>query len=170
MEHGAQLRFRPVDGRGLPNSQSLSRFFYHYDGSSHRPLEDEEVATLIWQKGAKSFNRGKKGGNIERCRMSAKKKNGLLDAMRSAVQRPIKFQLPFWLPGAPSGSPAHPERARDYWAVRNGLVHLPSCRLLPPTPAFFGLRPSPVMWLAAPPRPTQFFVVSPGTSGTMSRQ
>ena len=130
-------------------------FFYHYDGSSHRPLEDEEVATLIWQKGAKSFNRGK-GGNIERCRMSAKKKNGLLDAMRSAVQIPGDSELPFWLPGAPSGSPAHPERARDIWAVRNGLVHLPSCRLLPPTPAFFGLRPSPVMWLAAPPRPTRF--------------
>jgi putative DNA primase/helicase len=63
-----------------------------------------------------------------------KKVTYFLDALKGEVHVPRSTPPPTWLPGA-----VEPPIATDMVAVANGLVHLPSGRLLPHTPTFFNL-------------------------------
>jgi putative DNA primase/helicase len=77
---------------------------------------------------------------------------GVLDALRAAAHLETTIEPPAWLDGA-KGEPA-----QEILACANGLLHLPTLRLLPHTPSFFNLNaldyayegnaPPPRQWLA----------------------
>ncbi len=138
--------------------RTLNRYrgdIYRYDGASHRRIGEEEVGSYLYRKVSASATFAK-GGEIVPCRPTARKTGALLHAAKHAVLIPDGLEVPCWLPSADPKQRARPESATDIWAVQNGLLHLPSGRLLPPTPAFFGLHPSPVVWSDAPAAPARF--------------
>jgi putative DNA primase/helicase len=84
-------------------------------------------------------------------RPTTKKVANILDSVRAVCNLPISLAAPRWLDGDPGLDPF------EIVACRNGLLHIPTRRLLPATPRLFILNglefdydpeaPPPANWL-----------------------
>jgi putative DNA primase/helicase len=143
--------------------------FHRWDGTAYRRLGEAEIRAEIvkrvkeefdrlnrsavrkWQERGKRNQKGREtlppvAGAVTRALVS-----DVYQAMASIVLLPGTVSQPCWL-----GEPG-PHPAAEFLACRNGLLHLPTTTLLPPTPRFFsanGLEydydpdaPAPETWL-----------------------
>jgi putative DNA primase/helicase len=126
--------------------------FWSFD-TNHYALTDQETARAeVWKFLEQAQRRGDNGKPVpfkpNRARVS-----DVLDALASVCNLDSRIDPPAWLDGT-DDLPA----AAEMLALGNGLLHLPSGDLYPPTPNHFGLTasevafdpdaPDPKHWLA----------------------
>jgi putative DNA primase/helicase len=126
--------------------------FWSFD-TNHYVLDDQEtVRAEVWQFLEQAQRRGDNGKLVpfkpNRARVS-----DVLDALASVCNLDGRIDPPAWLAGADDLPPA-----TEMLALGNGLLHLASGDLYPPTPSHFGLTasdvafdpdaPDPKHWLA----------------------
>lgn len=126
--------------------------FYRWNGACYEPVDQEAIRAQVWTFLAASFHEPKPGIYFP-IRPTRSSVSDLLDALAAVTNLPATTQTPCWLHGADSlPAPA------EFVVVSNGLLHLPSGDLYPPTAAFFGFNatgiaydeeaPEPKAWLA----------------------
>jgi putative DNA primase/helicase len=108
--------------------------FCHWNGAAYAEVDEAALRANLYQflKRAKRNEKGK----VKPFKPTTSKVNNVLDALKAASNLPAEIEPPAWIakPGLP---PA------ELIACRNGLLHMPSGTLLPPTPTFFGLNAVP---------------------------
>ncbi len=126
------VRRRPntsVDGK-----QALYRYrdeFFKFSGSSYRAVDGETIRAEIYSylegahtKNADSYSPFKpKKGNVD----------NVIDALQAICNLDRAVETPAWLDGAGAKPPA-----TEFLPVANGLLHLPTGKLHPASPLYFG--------------------------------
>lgn len=120
-------RYRTETGRTLHHQQST---FYTWSGSHYRETDREEIRSAIWQflDDALKLNNDQP---VPFCPTRAKVAD-VLEALAAEVRLPGVVRAPAWL-----GANQHFAAAVDILACSNGLLHLPTRKLLQHTAAFF---------------------------------
>lgn len=124
--------------------------FYRYQPTtSYREAELATVRAELYGYLARSPKAGGKSG--EYFKPTSANVSDIIDAMRALSHWPVDRPTPCWL------EPGHPENPSDLLACANGILHLPTRKLLPSTPHLFtlngigfayqALAPPPVTWL-----------------------
>jgi putative DNA primase/helicase len=89
-------------------------------------------------------------GDLRPVKPTAQMVGGVLDALRAAAQLDASVAPPAWLDGA-TGPPA-----REIVACANGLLHLPTARLLPHRPSFFNHNALDFAYQPKAPKPSRW--------------
>ena len=130
----------------LPTLLRQQGSFYRWNGAHYAEATDETISADIYSFMAKAVCAGGKNAPF-----SPDKKivAYVLDALKAVTQSPVSGN-PAWLNGAVSLP------VREFLPCANGLLHLPSRRLMNATPAYFGTyclnygydadAPEPVRW------------------------
>ena len=115
--------------------------FYHWTGSYYRELNDEAVNAAAWTflDGALKLDGD---GKLVPFKPNKTAVTNLVEALKSVCQIDADGDAPFWLDTTDDQRPV----AREIFACGNGLLHVPSGKLLPATPEFFGLNASDVVF------------------------
>lgn len=124
--------------------------FYRWDAACYRPEDDASVRARVWTflEGARC--EPQKGKQVP-FRPTRSRVTDVLDALSAVCNLPAHVAPPTWLPGA-SGHPP----PREILPVANGLLHLPSGKLLSATPAFFGLNAAAINYDPQAPAPKRW--------------
>jgi len=124
--------------------------FYAWTGTHYAEIAEAELRAGLYhfREGAKRVA----DDQLKPFQPTSARVSDVLDALRAVAHLPDGTDTPAWL----DGRAAPP--AGEVLACRNGLLHLPSRRMVAPTPAFFGLNavefdydpsaPDPEAWLA----------------------
>lgn len=126
--------------------------FYRWNGACYEPIDQEAIRAQVWSFLAASFHEPKPGMMFP-IRPTRSSVSDLLDALGAVTIIPATTQTPCWLhEGDSLPAPA------EFVVVSNGLLHLPTGDLYPPSASFFGFNatsiafsedaPAPVQWLA----------------------
>lgn len=124
--------------------------FYRYQPETgYREAETATLRSELYDYMARAPKASAAQG--EYCKPTAARINDVLDAMKAIAHWPVDHPPPCWLAGT------HTEDPLDLLACANGILHLPSRRLLIPTPHLFALNGigfsylanalSPLAWL-----------------------
>jgi putative DNA primase/helicase len=128
--------------------------FYEWDGSSWPEAGEDKLRAQLYAflDGCQCKVKVKEEDEFRSVKPNAAMVAGVLDALRAAAHLDATIEPPAWLDGV-VGSPAH-----EVVACANGLLHLPTLRMLPHTRSFFNLNaldyaydpkaPPPLQWLA----------------------
>ena len=124
--------------------------FHAWTGTHYPPVDDAKIRAGLYSflEGAVRMAEKK----LVPFKPTTFKVNNVIDALKAAVNLPTSITAPTWL----TSNPDLPDPA-EIVSCQNGLLHLPSLKLLPATPNFFGLNavgfpylpnaPKPVHWL-----------------------
>ncbi|HEU0079076.1 MAG TPA: phage/plasmid primase, P4 family [Longimicrobiaceae bacterium] len=123
-----------------------------WDGRAYREITADDLRARIWAFSAAAFRMSKNGAGLEPFKPNTTSINNLLDALRAAAFLSPRVAPGTWLDPRPGDLPG-----RELVAVENGLLHVPTRRIVPHTPRFFnrhslpfpftGKEPPPVVWL-----------------------
>jgi putative DNA primase/helicase len=128
--------------------------FYEWNGSSWPEAVDDSLRSRLYAflDGCQCKVKIKGEYELRPVKPNSLMVGGVLDALRAAAHLETAIEPPSWLDGV-KGPPAH-----EIVACANGLLHLPTLRLLPHMPSFFNLNaldyaydpkaPPPRQWLA----------------------
>jgi putative DNA primase/helicase len=131
-------------------------FYAHQpDIGAYHDLDEAAVRAelYLFLEGAQWWteSKGQQPPKLEAFKPTKNKVENVLDALRAVCNLPASCAAPCWLQDDPSLDPF------EVVACRNGLLHIPTRRLLPSTPALFTLHgldfavdplaPAPVHWL-----------------------
>ncbi|MCK1679407.1 NTP-binding protein [Bradyrhizobium sp. 147] len=159
-----QLTLDPLDpmkcARALVNAsftnndatRTLHRYrgdFWRWSISHYRASTEEVVRSEIWQFLDKAF-RADKEGRLLPFRPTRSIVANVLDALSAVCQLDASIDPPAWL--VDNKQPP----ANEYVAVANGLLHLKTRELSPPTPTYFGVSASTVRYDPAAPEPRKW--------------
>ena len=121
--------------------------FYGWQGACWTPIPDATIRAELqdWLANA----RHEADGGLVRWRTNTGRQHNAVDALRNLTHLG-DVTPPCWIAGR------HEERRQDLLAVRNGLLHIPERRLLPPTSDFFNLTSLPIDYDPDAPEPTNW--------------
>lgn len=122
-----------------------SAFYRYYATTGYREAETATLRSELYDYIARAPKAGGTPG--EYCKPTATRVNDVVDAMKAIAHWPIETPPPCWLTGS------HAEDPLDLLACANGILHLPTRALLPPTPHLFALNGIGFAYLAGVPRP-----------------
>jgi len=124
--------------------------FYRWNGRAYMEKPDGELRSELYPFLDQSFAKDQKG-NLQPIKPNASMVTNILDGLRAASHLDGIIAAPAWLRPVPS----HP--AEEIVACANGLLHLPSSKMLDNTPNFFTYNaldfpfdreaPAPKQWL-----------------------
>jgi putative DNA primase/helicase len=125
--------------------------FYEWNGSSWPDAGEDKLRAQIYAflDGCQSKAKKPEDGFCP-VKPNAAMVAGVLDALRAAAHLDATIEPPAWLDGA-VGPPAH-----EIVACANGLLHLPTLKLLPHISAFFNLNALDYAYDPAAPPPKQW--------------
>jgi putative DNA primase/helicase len=106
--------------------------FWRWCGSHYGQAEGGEMRAAVYRFLDCAF-RPARGGGHEPFSPNRSSVGDVLDALAALVQQPSTLRMPAWLATGDADRPA----AADLIACRNGLLHVPTRRLLPHTPDLF---------------------------------
>lgn len=115
--------------------------FHEWDGAAWREHPEADVRADLW--------RFLDGLGASYYRPTHAKVSALLEALRAAAHMASAIDSPSWLPGTSQGMPASVE----LMPCANGLLHLPTRTVQPPTPRYFNLHAAPYAYLPGGPAP-----------------
>lgn len=136
--------------------QHQAGVFYSFNESSYIEKEESTIKAQLyeWLEVAQAWQKPKNKDDepeLGPFKPTAGKVGNVLDATRAVCNLPASFAAPCWLANDPGLNP------REFLAVRNGLLHIPTRKLFQPTPDFFTLSgldfeynpnaPEPVNWI-----------------------
>ena len=127
--------FTGEEGRTLHRHRST---FWRYDGSCYRIVTDETIDGEIWRFLDRAKQQTQKGPT--RFKPSRNKVGDVRSALAAACLIDDQIEPPAWL--TRDGDDVPP--AGELFACGNGLLHVPSGKLYPPTPDYFGVAASGV--------------------------
>lgn len=124
--------------------------FWRWDGACYRDADADSVQAQIWDflDDAKRYG---KDGELLPFQPNRSAVENVASAFKAVCNLTGSVEAPAWL-GDDKGKPMPSELL----PVQNGLLHLPSGRLTPPSPAFFCLNASSVPFNPDAPAPTQW--------------
>jgi putative DNA primase/helicase len=146
----AYLGSEQTDPRGRKLLYRFRSSFWRWKDGCYRSADDEEVRAEIWGflDGAKRRTRV---GRLERFKPKRGHVTDVVDALSAATMLRTNLEPPFWLSGQVGDHPS------ELFVCANGIVHLPSGRLLDPDPDLFALAASDVRFDPEAPQPRLFF-------------
>lgn len=106
--------------------------FFAWTGTHYPALDAAEIRARVYEFLDGAFRANDKGEPVPFKPTTAKVSN-LLDALKAASNLPASVIAPSWLEYVPDLCPDPSE----ILACKNGLLHLPTLELLPPTPTYF---------------------------------
>lgn len=123
--------------------------FYRYTPqTSYRAAELETIRAELYDYLSRAPKLGGHPG--EYFKPTASRVNDVVDAMRGRTHWPVDTPPPCWVSGA------HAEDPYDLLACANGILHLPTRRLLPSTPDLFTLNGIGFAYCADAPAPSRW--------------
>jgi hypothetical protein len=120
--------------------------FWQYRGSCYRPLENEDIKSRAWLFLEQS--KCEKRNVLGKFKPTGKQAGDLASALEAVCALDNHIHPPIWL----NDSPELPS-AGEFFAVANGLLHLPTGDLDSATPEYFNLCASDVVFDIDPPPP-----------------
>ena len=121
--------------------------FWRFHANHYALADQETVRTEVWRFLEHAQRRGK-SGKLVQFKPNRARVSDVVDALNSVCSLDNLTDPPMWLNGA-GELPA----AGEMFPVANGLLHLPSGELCPPTPDYFGLTASDVVFDPDAPEP-----------------
>lgn len=112
--------------------------FYEWNGSSYRIADIESIRSQTWTFLDEASRIGKEG-KTEPFQPNRDSVGNVMDALSAVCNLPNTLDPPGWIDDDMSLPPA-----TELMAVGNGLLHLPTGDLYPPTPEFFNLNSTAV--------------------------
>lgn len=122
--------------------------FFTYKGTHYQEIANQAIKTQVYEFLEQAKRLTDKG--YVPFEPDQRKVSNVMDALKSASFRGSEIDLPVWL-----GDDSRPPAA-EILACANGLLHLPSLKLLKHTPAFFALESLPFDFDPEAPKPTQW--------------
>lgn len=124
--------------------------FWRWDGACYQDADADSVQAQIWAylDDARRFG---KDGEVIPYQPSRTSVDNVISAFRAVCNLPGHVEAPAWL--SDRGDKPAPG---ELLPVRNGLLHLPTGRLSKPSPAFFCLNASGVVFDPAAPEPREW--------------
>jgi putative DNA primase/helicase len=122
--------------------------FYQWNGTAWSEIGEEPIRAKIYDFLAKCFRSGEKG--LDPIHPNIKLVNEVLAALKAVALIGDEVEPPVWLGGDERPSP------NEIVVFQNGLLHLPTLDLIPPTPDFFTLSALGVEWDPNAPEPKRF--------------
>lgn len=144
-----QLHFTYDDRRTLYRHRGT---FYRWEGGAYSEIGEPALRSDLyaWLDQCDSYKGASR--DVRPVKPDQRLVNDVLDGLRSAAHLDDAFSAPIWLSGGDGVS------ADEIIVCQNGLLHLPTRTLLPPTPLFFAHNaisfgfdpdaPAPEQWLA----------------------
>lgn len=123
--------------------------FWRWDGKRFAIFTKEPVDAAVWSYTERAKAMGKQGP--EPFKPNPERVNAIVHALRAVSQVEGDPDTPCWLS---EGNDLPPPS--EFMAVGNGLLHLPSCELFPPTPTFFNTSASSVAYDEDAAEPTKW--------------
>src|SRR6516164_4262648 len=124
--------------------------FWRFQANHYALADQEAVRAEAWRFLERARRRGANGKLVpfkpNRARVS-----DVLDALAGVCSLDNQIDPPIWLDGGDELPPA-----AEMVAIDNGLLHLPTGELYPPTPAYFGLSASEVAFDPDAPNPKRW--------------
>ena len=147
----AMVAARYRDGNDRRMLHRYRGAFYHWTGSHYRESNDEAINAEVWSflDGALKLD---SDGKLVPFKPHKTAVTNLVEALKSVCQIDADGDAPFWLGTTDDVRPA----PREIFACGNGLLHVPSGKLLPATPEFFGLNASDVVFNPKAPAPRRW--------------
>lgn len=135
---------------GLRTMHHYRGTFWRWDCACYRDADPDSMQAQIWSflDGAQRYG---KDGDLLPFQPSRSTVDNVASAFKAVCNLPNNVEAPAWL-GDDKGKPSPSELL----PVQNGLLHLPSGQLTPPSPAFFCLNASSVPFNPDAPEPTQW--------------
>lgn len=134
--------------RGLRTLHHQNGTFFKSEGSHYREFAEEEVRAEIYKflDAAKCM----KDEKLLPFRPNRARVGNVLEALAAEVQLPTNKIAPTWLDGRQTPPPG------ELIAFSNGLLHLPTRRLIEHTPALFSMNALPFNYAAAATAPLEW--------------
>jgi putative DNA primase/helicase len=124
--------------------------FWRFQSNYYAPADAETIRAVVWTFLENARRIGDKNKSVpfmpNRARVS-----DVIDALASVCNLDSRIEPPAWL----HSMDAYPA-ADEMFPVMNGLLHLPSGELYPPTPDYFGLSASDVAFAPDAPAPAHW--------------
>lgn len=122
-----------LHGELFPNAVHTNDDFLEYDRGAYRAVEDATMRSAVWEALDAATVRKVKDDAVVFVpfKPGPGQVSGVLDALKAVAHQPAdRMAPPVWLDG--DGPPPG-----EIISCRNGLLHVPTGELLPPTPRFF---------------------------------
>lgn len=134
---------------GLRTLHHQQGTFYGWNGACYVETSPEEMRARLYGflDGAKRVT---DDGEVVPFDPTRAKVANVLEATAAEAQLPASVRAPAWLEGEGQPDPA------EVIAAANGLLHLPTRRMRPHTPAFFTTNALPYPYHPRPPQPTEW--------------
>jgi putative DNA primase/helicase len=123
--------------------------FWLWNGTHFALADDETLRARVWGFLDQAVKQA--GLFIVPFKPTSARVGEVVDALVAVCQLDEHTSPPAWLSPGPHVAPAG-----EFFACGNGLLHLPTGKLHPPTPAYFCLNASTVIYDADATRPTQW--------------
>ncbi|MBR0787769.1 hypothetical protein JQ631_01735 [Bradyrhizobium manausense] len=135
---------------GSPTMHHYRGTFWRWNGACYRDADKDSVQAEIWRylDGAKRY--GKEGEKIDFQPNRGEVEN-VAAAFKAVCNLPGYVEAPAWLEDH-GDMPA----AGEFLAVQNGLLHLASGDVYPPTPTYFCLNSAGIAYRADAPEPSEW--------------
>lgn len=127
--------------------------FYAWSGACYPPADPETIRKQIYEFLETASRPAKGGSGLTAFQPNTAKVNNFLDALRAICNVPSTTALPCWLQYEPDCC----QPPAKVLACSNGLLHLPTLTLQPPTPSFFSLNAVDFAYDATVPAPSIWF-------------
>lgn len=124
--------------------------FYEWNGFHYREIDDDAIKAIIWTVLEHALHPIK--GSLEPFQPNTTRVKNVHEALAAACNLPASIEAPTWLTDRGDLPPAN-----EFLPVKNGLLHLPSGDLYPPTPNYFGLSSAGVEHDHGAPDPVEWF-------------
>jgi putative DNA primase/helicase len=133
--------------------------FYRWTGAYYRPVDTNTITAMTWTflERALVLADKKKKKQKQPFKPNRARVGDVLAALAAVCNLPADIEPPAWLTTVTPASKnfARPEAA-ELLPVQNGLLHLSSGALYPPTPHFFGLNSTDVTFDPNAPHPAEW--------------
>jgi putative DNA primase/helicase len=124
--------------QGLPSLQHHRGEFFVWNGTAYRPVDDLALRAGLYDflSGCVSLVKDEEPDKWKKVPVKPNMRmvGNVVDALRAAAHLGSEIAPPAWIGGDDNGCDPG-----DLIACKNGLLHWPTCRLLPHTPAFFNV-------------------------------
>jgi putative DNA primase/helicase len=123
--------------------------FYQWHGGCYQQIDGDAVQAGIWDFLKWALHRT--DNELKPFQPNRARVGDVQAALAAACNLPAHIEAPTWLAGSDELPPAD-----EFLPVTNGLLHLPSGELYPPTPAYFGLNCAGVAYDPDAPEPKEW--------------